>query len=83
MHFLDLLGGLQGVIGWWMVTSGLSERTDVSHYRLAVHLLAALFILAGLVWTALDLKQLAAKETEILGEGLLAETTRVFRARVR
>ncbi len=49
------LGGLQGTIGWWMVTSGLSERTDVSHIRLAVHLLTALFILAGLIWTALDL----------------------------
>ena len=54
------LGGLQGGIGWWMVTSGLSERTDVSHYRLAVHLLTALFILAGLIWTALDLKRLQA-----------------------
>lgn len=53
------LGGLQGAIGWWMVTSGLSVRTDVSHIRLAVHLLTALFILAGLVWTALDLKRLA------------------------
>jgi cytochrome c oxidase assembly protein subunit 15 len=56
---LLLLGGLQGAIGWWMVTSGLSERTDVSHYRLAVHLLTALFILGGLVWTALDLRALA------------------------
>lgn len=54
---LLLLGGLQGAIGWWMVSSGLSERTDVSHYRLAAHLLTALFILGGLVWTALDLKQ--------------------------
>jgi cytochrome c oxidase assembly protein subunit 15 len=54
------LGGLQGAIGWWMVTSGLTERTDVSHIRLAVHLLTALFILSGLVWTALDLKRLAA-----------------------
>ena len=42
-----------------MVSSGLSERTDVSHFRLAVHLLTALFILGGLVWTALDLRQLA------------------------
>ena len=49
------LGGLQGAIGWWMVASGLSVRTDVSHIRLAVHLLTALFILAGIVWTALDL----------------------------
>jgi cytochrome c oxidase assembly protein subunit 15 len=56
---LLMLGALQGAIGWWMVTSGLSQRTDVSHYRLAVHLLMALFILAGLVWTALDLRTLA------------------------
>ncbi|MFD1105553.1 COX15/CtaA family protein [Sphingobium olei] len=53
------LGGLQGAIGWWMVKSGLSVRTDVSHYRLAVHLLTALFIMGGLIWTALDLQALA------------------------
>ena len=53
------LGGLQGAIGWWMVKSGLSVRTDVSHYRLAVHLLTALFIMGGLIWTALDLFALA------------------------
>ena len=53
------LGALQGTIGWWMVSSGLSARTDVSHYRLAVHLLTALAILGGLVWTALDLHALA------------------------
>ncbi|QIG79611.1 COX15/CtaA family protein [Stakelama tenebrarum] len=49
------LGGLQGVIGWWMVTSGLTERTDVSHLRLAAHLMLALSILAAIVWEALDL----------------------------
>jgi cytochrome c oxidase assembly protein subunit 15 len=53
------LGALQGAIGWWMVKSGLSVRTDVSHYRLAVHLLTALFIIGGLIWTALDLLALA------------------------
>ena len=53
------LGGLQGVIGWWMVVSGLSERTDVSHFRLAVHLLTALAILALLVWSALDFRRYA------------------------
>ena len=52
------LGGFQGAIGWWMVASGLVERTDVSHIRLTVHLLTALFILAGIVWTALDLMAL-------------------------
>lgn len=56
---LFILGGLQGAIGWWMVVSGLSERTDVSHFRLATHLLMALFIMACLIWTALDLKLLA------------------------
>jgi cytochrome c oxidase assembly protein subunit 15 len=52
---LLILGGMQGVVGWWMVKSGLSVRTDVSHIRLAVHLLLALAILAAIVWTALDL----------------------------
>lgn len=51
--------GLQGAIGWWMVASGLEVRTDVSHFRLSVHLLTAFFILAGLVWTALDLRRFA------------------------
>ncbi|MEH3105944.1 MAG: COX15/CtaA family protein [Sphingomonas fennica] len=50
------LGGLQGAIGWWMVASGLIDRPDVSHFRLATHLLAALFIFSGLIWTALDLR---------------------------
>ena len=59
MLALLALGALQGTIGWWMVSSGLSARTDVSHYRLAVHLLTAFAILGGLVWTALDLHLLA------------------------
>ncbi|MBK5264138.1 MAG: COX15/CtaA family protein [Alphaproteobacteria bacterium] len=53
------LGGLQGAIGWWMVVSGLVNRVDVSHIRLAVHLLNALFIMGGLIWTAWDLRALA------------------------
>lgn len=56
---LAALVGLQGAIGWWMVASGLEYRTDVSHFRLAAHLLTALFLLAGLVWTACDLRALA------------------------
>jgi len=56
---LLLLGGGQGLLGWYMVQSGLAERTDVSHFRLSAHLLLALFIMAALIWTALDLKQLA------------------------
>jgi heme a synthase len=52
---LVMLVGLQGTIGWWMVSSGLETRTDVSHLRLATHLLTAFLILGGLIWTALDL----------------------------
>lgn len=50
---LFLLGGLQGFIGWWMVSSGLEVRTSVSQYRLAIHLGAALLLLVAMVWTAL------------------------------
>ncbi len=51
----------QGALGWYMVSSGVgkTDLTDVSHYRLAAHLLTALFLLAGLVWTARDLRLLA------------------------
>ena len=52
----------QGALGWYMVSSGVGETdlTDVSHFRLSAHLLTALFLLAGLVWTARDLRNLAA-----------------------
>lgn len=53
------LGGLQGGIGWWMVASGLVDRPEVSHVRLAIHLLTAFLILGTLVWVALDLRRLA------------------------
>jgi cytochrome c oxidase assembly protein subunit 15 len=45
------LGALQGGVGWWMVASGLSERVEVSQYRLATHLVLALLIFAAVVWT--------------------------------
>lgn len=48
------LGGMQGLVGWWMVTSGLSERIDVAPERLTVHLGLALLIFAGLIWTGLE-----------------------------
>ena len=51
---LLVLGGLQGLIGWWMVSSGLSERVDVAPERLAVHLGLALLIFMGLIWTGLE-----------------------------
>ncbi len=54
------LGGLQGAVGWWMVTSGLAVRTDVSHIRLAIHLNLALIILSAIIWVAGNLRALAA-----------------------
>lgn len=53
------LGGMQGFIGWWMVSSGLSQDVKVSHLRLATHLMVALLTLSALIWTALDLRALA------------------------
>lgn len=50
-----VLGGLQGLLGWYMVKSGLVDRPDVSHYRLAAHLLLAVVVMGYLLWLALDL----------------------------
>ncbi|MDC1498087.1 COX15/CtaA family protein [Amylibacter sp.] len=51
MLFVGLLGGLQGAIGWWMVSSGLVGRmVDVASYRLATHLGLAFIILGTLFW---------------------------------
>ncbi|MGD9502499.1 MAG: COX15/CtaA family protein [Methyloceanibacter sp.] len=47
---LFVLGGLQGALGWYMVKSGLTERTDVSQYRLAAHFGVALLILGYTLW---------------------------------
>lgn len=50
------LGAVQGGVGWFMVKSGLVDRIDVSPYRLALHLIVALLILAWIVWLALELR---------------------------
>jgi cytochrome c oxidase assembly protein subunit 15 len=69
------LGALQGGIGWWMVASGLVHRTDVSQYRLALHLTLACVIFAAIVWTARRLAPCAeiveAPRRMRLGAGLL------------
>lgn len=48
------LFGIQGVIGWVMVSSGLRDRPVVSHFRLTIHLIAALALLGIVLWMALD-----------------------------
>ena len=77
------LGGLQGVFGWLMVRSGLGgDMTDVSHFWLSIHLCTALFTLAGLVWTALDLRTLdrdrAAKPAHFVPLAAVAATILFF-----
>lgn len=57
------LGALQGFFGWYMVQSGLSERVDVSHFRLAMHLLTAFLIFALLLQLLLKLKDNFPRET--------------------
>ena len=54
-YLIFLLICLQGFIGWYMVTSGLIENNDVSHFRLSVHLSLALFLLSLIFWYLLDL----------------------------
>ncbi len=51
---LFLLGALQGIIGWWMVKSGLVDKPAVSHYRLAIHLLNAFLVFGFTFWYLLD-----------------------------
>ena len=69
-----VLGALQGVIGWWMVVSGLTVRTDVSQYRLAVHLTLAFVILGAILWVAVSLGSVsrgAAARGLRIGAGLV------------
>jgi len=51
-----IAGGLVGALGWFMVASGLQDRPDVSHYRLAIHLSAAFTVFCLVLWTILDIR---------------------------
>lgn len=52
-----VLGALQGLAGWIMVQSGLRDAPHVSHFRLAIHLVLALMLIAAILWIIVDLKQ--------------------------
>ena len=56
LYFIFALICLQGFIGWYMVSSGLIDRVDVSHFRLSVHLLVAFIILSLIFWNYLKIK---------------------------
>ncbi len=58
LYLIFFLIALQGFIGWYMVSSGLVDRVDVSHYRLALHLLIAFIILSLIFWNYLKLKNI-------------------------
>ena len=55
-YFIFLLILLQGVIGWYMVESGLTTNISVSHYRLSLHLFLAFIIISFLIWNYLNYK---------------------------
>ena len=59
---LLMMGASQGIIGWWMVKSGLVDRPDVSHFRLAIHLITAFLTCAYTLWVALPLLFSSSRE---------------------
>jgi cytochrome c oxidase assembly protein subunit 15 len=63
---LLILGGMQGVMGWYMVKSGLVDMPAVSHYRLAAHLSLAMLIFALLILTALSVLGTKGKPSKVL-----------------
>jgi cytochrome c oxidase assembly protein subunit 15 len=62
---LFVLGGLQGLVGWWMVSSGLETRIWVAPERLAAHLGLALILLSALIWTGLEAGWGGADRTQV------------------
>ncbi|HQU67750.1 MAG TPA: COX15/CtaA family protein [Albidovulum sp.] len=80
---LGLLGGMQGAIGWWMVSSGLTGRmVDVASYRLAIHLGLAFAILGLIAWYMLSLARsdLALLQARRLREAPLATLATILAA---
>tara|TARA_Y100000817_G_scaffold71672_1_gene54828 strand:- start:30 stop:974 length:945 start_codon:yes stop_codon:yes gene_type:complete len=65
LYLIFILICFQGLIGWYMVQSGLTERLDVSHYRLSLHLVIAFVILSLVFWNFLNTKNLHLPEKKI------------------
>jgi cytochrome c oxidase assembly protein subunit 15 len=57
---LFALGAIQGAVGWWMVSSGLTERVSVSQYRLAFHMTLACVIYAAIIWIVARMRPVEA-----------------------
>lgn len=69
---LFVLGGMQGVMGWFMVMSGLVDRPDVSQYRLTAHFALALAIIAALLWVGMSLLNALAHDRNHQDAGCLS-----------
>tara|TARA_Y100000591_G_scaffold328839_1_gene356190 strand:+ start:718 stop:1740 length:1023 start_codon:yes stop_codon:yes gene_type:complete len=65
LYLIFFLICLQGFIGWYMVSSGLVNRVDVSHYRLSLHLLIAFIIFSMILWNYLKLNVLINRELKL------------------
>ena len=66
LYFIFFLICFQGFIGWYMVSSGLIDRVDVSHFRLSTHLFIAFLILSLILWNYLKIKKATNKCTDNL-----------------
>ena len=64
-YFIFFLICFQGFVGWYMVSSGLVDRVDVSHFRLSIHLLIAFLILSLILWNYLGLKNIELSKEKI------------------
>ena len=65
-HIIFILICFQGVVGWFMVSSGLVNRVDVSHFRLSLHLTIAFIILSLILWQILRLKKKNEKQNQFI-----------------
>ena len=77
-----VLGGLQGLLGWYMVKSGLVDMPRVSHFRLAAHLLLAMFLLGYLFWFLLEVCKVRGATDSGKTRGWLLATAVLFGAQV-
>lgn len=75
IFIIFLLGGSQGVLGWFMVKSGLIDNPDVSQYRLTAHFSAAVIIYGYMFWVALSLLKIPHGELKKAPPGLVVATT--------
>ena len=65
LYLIFFLICFQGFIGWYMVSSGLVDRVDVSHFRLSIHLLVAFIILSMVLWNYLKLKTIFISDQKL------------------